>query len=208
MSFIPLTARSFTGFGLFALSGDGLPGAYRPRDGPGQALRTLPPAQARLALLPGAGQNRASIVNPEDLAKLSGRVLALDPGRVRVGVAISDEDRVLASPRDALDGGDFKRLVALIVELCREEEVKRVLVGWPLDLSGEAGPPARKAEALAKAVEEASGIPVELVDERLSTVAAHRRLDDAGKKKGKARARAIDGAAAALLLQAWLDARR
>jgi putative holliday junction resolvase len=147
-------------------------------------------------------------MDPEHLAKLSGRVLALDPGRVRVGVAISDEDRVLASPRDSFDGGDLKRLVALVVELCREEEVKRVLVGWPLDLSGEAGPPARKAEALAKAIEEASGIPVELVDERLSTVAAHRRLDDAGRKKGKARARAIDGAAAALLLQAWLDVRR
>lgn len=185
--------------------GDDCRGAYRPRDGPGQALRTLPPAQEALASFGGRGQKRVTVVDPDHLAKLSGRVLALDPGRVRVGVALSDEDRVLASPRDALDGSDFKRLVALVAELCREEEVVRVLVGLPLDMSGEAGPPARKAQALARAIEEATGIPVELVDERLSTVAAHRRLDDAGRKKGKARAQAIDGAAAALMLQAWLD---
>lgn len=138
----------------------------------------------------------------------NGRVLALDPGRVRVGVALSDEDRVLASPRPALDGSDQKRLVAVIARLCQEEEVKKILVGLPLDLSGEAGPPARRAEALAARLREATSLPVELIDERLSTVAAHRRLDDAGRKRGKARSQAVDGAAAALLLQSWLDTRR
>lgn len=124
-----------------------------------------------------------------------------------MGVAISDEDGVLASPRAALDGGDHKRLVGTVARLCQDEEVKHILVGLPLDLSGEVGPPARRAEALAAALREATGLPVDLVDERLSTVAAHRRLDDAGHKRGKARTQAIDGAAAALMLQAWLDSR-
>ncbi len=137
--------------------------------------------------------------------KPSGRVLALDPGRVRVGIALSDEDRVLASPRAALDGSDTKRLVHRVADLCKEEEVTQILVGLPLDMTGEAGPPARRAEALARAIQERTGLEVELVDERLSSVAAHRRLDDAGRKKGKARTQVVDGAAAALLLQAWLD---
>lgn len=146
-------------------------------------------------------------MDPHTLDKPSGRVLALDPGRVRVGVALSDEDGVLASPRPALDGSDQKRLVASVARLCREEEVRQILVGLPLDLSGEAGPPARRAEALASQLREATSLPVQLIDERLSTVAAHRRLDDAGRKRGKARSQAVDGAAAALLLQAWLDSR-
>jgi putative Holliday junction resolvase len=146
-------------------------------------------------------------VDPFAARKPEGRVLALDPGRVRVGVAISDEDGVLASPRAALDAADQKRLVGLVTRLCEEEEVKRILVGLPLDMSGEAGPPARRAEALAATLREATGLPVDLVDERLSTVAAHRRLDDAGHKRGKSRTQAIDGAAAALMLQAWLDSR-
>ena len=138
--------------------------------------------------------------------RAQGRVLAVDPGRARVGIALSDEDRVLATPRPAFDGSDTKRLVRQIADLCREWEVTLVLVGLPLDLSGGEGPPARKARALAEAVRGAVAVPVELVDERLTTVAAHRRLDDAGHKRGSARSRAIDGAAPALLLQAWLDA--
>ncbi len=134
-----------------------------------------------------------------------GRVLALDLGRVRVGVAVSDEARVLASPRPFLDGTDDLRLVAAVTELCREEGVRHLLVGLPLDLSGEAGPPARRAARLAERLRAATGLEVELIDERLSTVGAHRALDAVGKKRGKARAPIIDGAAAALMLQAWLD---
>jgi putative Holliday junction resolvase len=137
-----------------------------------------------------------------------GRVLALDLGRVRVGLAISDEDRTLASPRPPLEGSDDKRLAAQVARICAEEEIALVLVGLPLDMSGEAGPAARRANATARTIEAACSVPVELVDERLSTAEASRRLDEAGARRGRARARRIDGAAAAVLLQAWLDARR
>jgi putative Holliday junction resolvase len=80
-------------------------------------------------------------------------------------------------------------------------------VGLPLELDGTRGPAAKRAIAFASDVANATGLEVELVDERLSTVEASRRLDEAGRTKGKGRTQQIDGAAAAVLLQAWLDRR-
>jgi putative Holliday junction resolvase len=135
------------------------------------------------------------------------RVLALDPGKVRVGVAISDELGVLASPRPALDGRDQRRMMESIRAICADEEVGRLLVGLPLEMSGARGPAARKALAFAKRVADATGLEVELVDERLSTVEAARRLDEAGRRRDPSRSTVIDGAAACVLLQAWLEGR-
>lgn len=136
-----------------------------------------------------------------------GRILALDRGEMRVGVAISDELGMLAHPRPNLDGRRGKIMFEAIAEMAREDDVTRILVGLPLDPKGQDGPAARRAMRFAQEVADATGIEVELVDERMTTVLADRSLRDAGIAKKDRRAK-VDGAAAAWLLQGWLDAHR
>jgi putative Holliday junction resolvase len=137
-----------------------------------------------------------------------GRVVALDLGSRRIGVAFSDSRRTLASPWGTIErSGDAERDQAAIVDAVREVEATVVVVGLPLSLSGSAGPAARAAlaetEALRAALEPL-GIAVETADERFTTVEAQRSLSAAGRK-GKASRRVVDSAAAMVLLQAWLD---
>jgi putative Holliday junction resolvase len=137
--------------------------------------------------------------------------LAIDPGTVRAGLALSDEDRVLATPRATVDATDRLRLVATIVELCRDEAVRRIVMGLPRHMTGELAAKAPAVLDLAKRVADATGLEVELVDERLTTVEASRKLAaDVGKTRGRSNKRkgsstGIDAAAAAVLLQSWLD---
>jgi putative holliday junction resolvase len=146
-----------------------------------------------------------------------GRVLGVDVGAVRVGVALSDPAGTLATPlvtldRDETTWSDLDRLVELVVE----HEVVEVVVGLPRTLAGREGPAAQAArayvddlrEVLAEQAEPAlSGLPVTLADERLTTVSATRMLSDRGVK-GRAQRRVIDQAAAVEILQTWLDAHR
>jgi putative Holliday junction resolvase len=132
------------------------------------------------------------------------RVAALDLGKVRVGLAISDELGLMAHPRDPLQGGNRKKLIADLVDLAREEKISRFLVGLPLNRGGSEGREADRARRFAQIVADATGCDVELVDERLTTVEAHRRLREGGVTAKKGRS-LVDGVAAALLLQAWLD---
>jgi len=134
------------------------------------------------------------------------RVLAIDLGSVRVGIAVSDELGLMAHPRPHLAGGDAKRLLAELGKLATEEGVERFLLGVPRHLNGSEGRGARDARRFAAALGRATGLPVTLVDEWLSTREAHSRLREAGNKQRDTRAR-IDSAAAAVLLQSWLDAR-
>ena len=134
------------------------------------------------------------------------RVAAIALGKARVGVAITDELGSMAHTRPFLDGRSRKALLRALVELAREDRLERFLVGLPLEMSGEEGPAARRAIAFAHELCEAAGLEVELVDERLSTVEASRRLRDGGVPSRSQKA-LIDGASAAVLLQAWLDAR-
>lgn len=134
-----------------------------------------------------------------------GRVAAIDLGKARVGLAVSDELRMLAHPRPALDGSSQKAVVSALATLAKEEGLVRFLVGLPLAMSGEEGVAARRAARFCQKLADATGVEVELVDERLTTVQADRALREAGHRDRKAR---IDGAAAALILQHWLDARR
>jgi len=138
--------------------------------------------------------------------RVVGRVAAIDLGKARVGVAVSDELGVCAHPRPALDGGNRRAVLEALTGLAREEGVKRFLVGMPLELDGREGPAARKALAFAQALADAAGVEVEMVDERLSTVEASRRLREGGVSARRAKPR-VDGAAAAVLLQSWLDRR-
>ncbi len=128
------------------------------------------------------------------------RVLALDLGTARVGVAVSDATATLASPLATLRPGDHAGVAGIVAE----EEVGLVLVGLPRNMDGSRGPAARAAEAEAAALAAALPVPVALVDERLTTVGADRALRAQGRR-GPARRRVIDQAAAAVLLQGWLD---
>ena len=135
------------------------------------------------------------------------RVAAIDLGKVRVGVAVADELGLMAHARPFLSGRSRKALLAALVDLAREEGLERFLVGLPLTMRGEEGPAAKRAIEFAHALAEAAGVEVELVDERLTTVEAARRLHDGGVSAREQKGR-IDGAAAAVLLQGWLDGRR
>jgi putative pre-16S rRNA nuclease len=135
-----------------------------------------------------------------------GPVLALDLGQARIGVAISDGARRVAVPLGTVRTGAPSDLKA-IGAMARDHGVTAVVVGLPLRLSGERGPEAAHAERFAEALRGFLGIPVELQDERLSTVEAERGLRTAGAGGRRVR-RAVDRSAAAVILQAWLDRRR
>ena len=134
------------------------------------------------------------------------RVLAIDLGSVRVGAAISDELGLMAHPRPHLPGTDRKKLLALIHRLAVDEGVEQILVGLPRHLNGSEGRAAREARGFAAALGKLTGLPILLVDEWLSTREAHARLREGGSKAREARGR-IDSAAAAVMLQSWLDGR-
>jgi putative Holliday junction resolvase len=132
-----------------------------------------------------------------------GVVLAVDVGTVRVGVAASDPHRVLASPVETVPAPGLAR----VVELVAEREAVGVVVGLPTSLSGQANSAsADMARAFAAELEKAVDVPVVLVDERLTTVAATSALRASGKR-GKAARAVVDQAAAVALLQGWLDRR-
>ena len=137
-------------------------------------------------------------------------MVGVDLGERRIGVAVSDGTGTLASPRCTIersgDGADWSALAAVVEEV----GAQRVVVGLPLSLNGRRGPAARAAQADADELAQRlapHGVSVETFDERLTTVSAARSLTDAGRRARQQRTR-IDPAAAAVLLQAWLDAQR
>lgn len=134
------------------------------------------------------------------------RACAIDLGKVRVGVAVADELGLLAHPRPFIDGKNRRALLESLAHLADREGITHFLVGLPRTLRGAEGPPAERARRFAQDLRARTGRPVELVDERLSTVEARARLRDQGLDEKKIRGR-VDSAAAAVLLQAWLDAR-
>jgi putative Holliday junction resolvase len=135
-----------------------------------------------------------------------GRILALDPGERRVGVAVSDPLGITAQPHDVLDATS-PGLMGQIARLAADLDVERIVVGLPIGLSGREGPSAAAARAFAAAVEQATGRVVTLVDERFTSVSAERVLVQAGLS-GRRRRAVRDRVAAAVLLQAYLDGGR
>jgi putative Holliday junction resolvase len=137
-------------------------------------------------------------------------VLGIDAGERRVGLALSDEMRLLASPLRVLDRrAGVASVLETIADVAAREAVRHVVVGLPLNADGSAGPQAQRAERFAALVQEATGLPVELWDERLSTQAAEAVLRAQGRNTRRARSRGqIDAVAAAVILQDYLDARR
>jgi len=155
-----------------------------------------------------------------------GRRLGIDVGAVRVGVAVCDPDGILATPletvprngaaradtadratgADTAEGTD-EPAVARIRELVTEHEAVAVVLGMPRNLRGEDGPAAQAAQEFADALRTVLDVPVELTDERMTTVVATRQLTGRGVRGRKQRA-VVDQAAAVAILQGWLDAGR
>ncbi len=135
-----------------------------------------------------------------------GRVLGLDLGQARIGVAISDPERRLAVPFGTIRTGppeDVKAIAAIV----GEQQVSAIVVGHPLSMSGRAGEAADHAERFAEALRGFLGLPVHLQDERLSTVQAERDLGARGLR-GRERREVVDQTAAMVILQAYLDSAR
>jgi putative holliday junction resolvase len=135
------------------------------------------------------------------------RVLALDLGSKRIGIAVSDLTGTVASPLAVLERSksrrhDHEQIAAYV----RDEEAELVVIGLPISLSGAEGPAAKAARTEANALATLVGVPIETFDERLTTVTAERALAEAGVR-GPARRRVVDKVAAAVILQAFLDRR-
>lgn len=140
------------------------------------------------------------------------RVMALDVGHKRIGVALSDPGQVLASSLQVIERKGRQRNVAAVIQLVREHGVGKIIVGYPRSLDGTVGQQAevveRYAALLEKELRDSSlDVPVILWDERLSTVTADRLMTEAGRKSRERRER-IDAVAAAVILQDYLDANR
>lgn len=130
------------------------------------------------------------------------RIMAVDLGSVRTGVAVSDELGMLAQPWKTLPGGEgaLEAVVSAVGELAPA----RVLVGLPRNMDGTYGPAAEGARAFADQLKSRVPCPVEMWDERLTTVAAQRALRESGRKARDQRG-VVDQVAAQILLQSWLD---
>ena len=131
--------------------------------------------------------------------------LCLDMGTRRIGVAVSDPTGLLARALDTLPGGEPVPMFAeRLRPILKDNDAQRLVIGLPRRLNGELGPEAIAVETLATELQERLGLPVILWDERLSTVEAMRRLVKAGIRPQR-RKELVDGVAAALILQSYLD---
>ncbi len=134
-----------------------------------------------------------------------GRILAVDPGSRRIGVALSDPDRIVAQPLTTLSSGGRRKDVAALVELAREHEAVAIVVGLPYNMDGSEGPSFAAAARLVEDLQDASGLPVRGWDERLTSVQAERTLISAGVRRDRRRRKGmVDRVAAALILESFL----
>ena len=137
-----------------------------------------------------------------------GRIAGIDPGQARIGVAVSDEDRSIAFPRETIPAkGGTAVAAGRVREALADDEVSLAVVGLPLRLDGGEGEAARRARAFGEALGEALGVEVVYWDERLTTVAAERSLREMGRRGAKQRD-VVDQSAATILLQGYLDAKK
>jgi putative Holliday junction resolvase len=135
------------------------------------------------------------------------RALGVDPGTKRIGLAISDRSGTIASPLTVLQRSrSAQHDMNEIARIARDAGAEVVVVGLPLNMDGSHGPAAKRAVAEAQRLATVVGVPVEMHDERRTTVSADRSMLDAGLNAIERRQR-VDKVAAAIMLQSWLDAR-
>jgi putative Holliday junction resolvase len=143
------------------------------------------------------------------IATAGTRALGVDLGARRIGLALSDPSRTVATPHEVLRrSGDPAADRRAIVDTARRQDANVIVVGLPLSLSGRSGPAARAALEEVEALRAVAGdIEITVHDERLTTVTAERALTEAGMRR-EARRRVVDKVAAAVMLQSWLERER
>ena len=132
------------------------------------------------------------------------RILALDHGTKRIGIAISDELKIIAQPLEFVPASPLANVLARLKELIREKEVEMILVGLPRNMNGSYGPAALQVQEFVTVLKDAVTIPIKLWDERLTSAQANRFLIE-GEVRRAERKQKVDKAAAAILLQSYLD---
>ena len=132
------------------------------------------------------------------------RILALDPGTKRIGVAVSDELKLIAQPIEFIPAEPFAGFLGRLGRLLQEKEVELILVGMPRNMDGSYGPAALKVEAFVAALQKSVTIPIKTWDERLTSVQANRFLIEGNVRRSQ-RKEKVDKMAAAILLQSYLD---
>ena len=131
------------------------------------------------------------------------RILGLDVGDARIGLAISDPTGFLASPFGFVERGPSD--LGNIVRVAEENEIAEIVVGLPLSMSGDSGAQAGKVRGFIRDLRSHTDLPIKTVDERLSTVQAQGMLRQSGRRRKDRQRGEIDAAAAAVILQAYLD---
>ncbi|WCJ59506.1 Holliday junction resolvase RuvX [Fontisphaera persica] len=134
------------------------------------------------------------------------RILALDHGTKRIGVAICDELELIAQPLEYIAAEPFDQFLARLKTLIKEKEVELIVVGMPRNMDGSYGPAALKVQEFVAILKDALAVPIQTWDERLTTAQAHRMLIQGGMRRQQ-RKETVDRMAAAILLQSFLDAR-
>ena len=136
------------------------------------------------------------------------RILAIDYGRKRIGLALSDELGLTAQPHATITRTNRKNDLRRLRDICRKHAVRRILVGHPLHITGEAGEMAEEAAIFAARLKKEIGVEVELVDERLTTWEAHQTMAEVKSPRRKRAGTAVDDIAAAVLLRDYLERER
>ncbi len=132
------------------------------------------------------------------------RILALDHGTVRIGVAVSDELGMIAQPLEFIPAQPFADFLQRLKIIVQEKQVVLILVGMPRNMDGSYGPAAEKVREFVQVLKDSLLIPIKTWDERLSSTAANRYLIEAGMRRDKRKAK-VDQTAAAIFLQSYLD---
>ena len=132
------------------------------------------------------------------------RVLAIDHGSKRMGIAVSDELKMIAQPLEFIPAEPFPAFLARLEEIIRDKEVESILVGLPRNMDGSYGPAALKVQDFVAALKGALSVPIKTWDERLTSAQANRLLIQGNVRRDK-RKEKVDAMAAAILLQSYLD---
>lgn len=132
------------------------------------------------------------------------RILALDHGTKRIGVAVSDELKMIAQPLEFIPAEPFADFLKRLKEILRDKEVEIIIVGMPRNMDGSFGEAALKVEAFVGALRNAVAVPIQTRDERLTSAQANRVLLQGNVRRDK-RKQNVDKMAAAILLQSYLD---
>ncbi len=135
------------------------------------------------------------------------KIMAVDLGKVRTGIAVSDQNELLASPVCVIEERDRERLCQKISTIATSENVGEIVVGLPRNMDGSEGESAKNAREFSDMLQKATKLPVALRDERNTTISAHGYLNDVNVR-AKKRKKVIDSVAATIILQDYLDFRR